>query len=157
MTKIVLYQPDIAGNVGSIIRSCVAFNSDLHIIEPCGFVFDINRIKKSALDYLQFVKIFRYNYFENFFNQEIISKKQRLVLASTKASQNYCDFKFDNDDFIMFGRESSGVPDEIFNKINHRIFIPTTKNVRSLNIACACSIILAKACENKIFENKVYN
>ncbi len=148
MPKIVLYQPDIAGNVGSIIRSCVAFGSDLHIIEPCGFIFDLNKIKKSALDYLQFVKIFRHHSFENFFNQEIINKNQRLVLASTKASLNYSNFKFEVNDFLMFGRESSGVPLEIFNKIDHRIFIPTTKNVRSLNIACACAIILAKANEN---------
>jgi len=147
MPSIVLYQPDIALNVGSIIRSCVAFNSYLHIIEPCGFVFDLHKIKKSALDYIQFVKIFRHHSFENFFDQEILDKQQRLILASTKASCNYCDFNFNNDDFIMFGKESSGVPEEIFYKINHRIFIPTTKNVRSLNIACACSIILAKACE----------
>jgi tRNA (cytidine/uridine-2'-O-)-methyltransferase len=147
MPKIVLYQPDIAGNVGTIIRSCVAFNCDLHIIEPCGFVFNLNKIKKSALDYLNYAKIYRHDSFEIFFNQEILKNNHRLVLASTKASSNYCDFNFKKDDFLMFGRESSGVPVEIFNQIDHRIFIPTSQNVRSLNIACACSIIIAKACE----------
>ncbi len=147
MFKVVLYQPEIAGNVGSIIRTCVAFNSELHIIEPCGFVFDINRIKKSALDYLQFAKIYRHNSFDIFFQNQILDQGKRLILASTKASDKYFDFKFLDDDFIMFGQESAGVPQEIFDKINHRIFIPTSKDVRSLNIACACSIIIAKACE----------
>ena len=76
MPKIVLYQPDIAGNVGTIIRSCVAFNCDLHIIEPCGFVFNLNKIKKSALDYLNFAKIYRHDSFEIFFNQEILRHQQ---------------------------------------------------------------------------------
>ena len=147
MFKVVLYQPEIAGNVGSIIRTCVAFNSELHIIEPCGFVFDINRIKKSALDYLQFAKIYRHNSFDIFFQNQILDQGKRLILARTKASDKYFDFKFLDDDFIMFGQESAGVPQEIFDKINHRIFIPTSKDVRSLNIACACSIIIAKACE----------
>jgi tRNA(Leu) C34 or U34 (ribose-2'-O)-methylase TrmL len=90
MPKIVLYQPDIAGNVGTIIRSCVAFNCDLHIIEPCGFVFNLNKIKKSALDYLNFAKIYRHDSFEIFFNQEILkiiidwfwlALKQVLIIA----------------------------------------------------------------------------
>jgi len=94
MPKIVLYQPDIAGNVGTIIRSCVAFNCDLHIIEPCGFVFDLNKIKKSALDYLPFCKIFRHDSFDIFFNNEILKNNSRLILASTKASLNYRNFNF---------------------------------------------------------------
>jgi len=145
MLNVVLYQPDIANNVGSIIRSAVAFDCELHIIEPCGFIFDLNKIKKTALDYIDHAKIIRHKSFDLFLQEEIIKKNNRLILASTKGSVNYQKFTFNNNDYVMFGRESSGVPDDVFYKINHRIFIPTSTKVRSLNIANACSIIIAHA------------
>lgn len=145
MTKIVLYQPDIAGNVGTIIRTCVCFDAELHIIEPCGFPLDMHRVKKSALDYIHHAKIFRHASFEDFFQSEIIKKNQRLVLASTKASVDYREFIFDKNDFLMFGRESAGVPDDVHEKAQKRIFIPMKNNMRSLNVAISCGIILARA------------
>ena len=93
MTKIILFQPDIAGNVGTIIRTCVCFDTELHIIEPCGFPLDMQRIKKSALDYFHQAKIFRHDSFENFFRDEILAKNQRLILASTKGSIDHRKFK----------------------------------------------------------------
>jgi tRNA (cytidine/uridine-2'-O-)-methyltransferase len=147
MTKIALYQPDIAGNVGTIIRTCVCFDMELHIIEPCGFPFDMQRVKKSALDYIHHAKIFRHASFEDFFNEEIKGKKQRLVLASTKASTDYRKFKFAENDVLMFGRESAGVPAEVFEKSDERIFIPMKNGMRSLNVAISCGIIAAKASE----------
>ncbi len=143
MTKIVLYQPDIAGNVGSIIRTSVCFDSELHIIEPCGFPLDMNRVKKSALDYIHHAKIFRHTSFEEFFQNEIIAKNQRLILATTKGSVDYRKFDFAENDFLMFGRESAGVPDDVANKSHHRIFIPMKNQMRSLNVAISCGIILA--------------
>lgn len=145
MTKILLFQPDIAGNVGSIIRTCVCFDVELHIIEPCGFPFDMQRVKKSALDYIHHAKIFRHNSFEEFFQSEILQKKQRLILASTKASLDYWDFDFQKDDILMFGKESAGVPDWIAEKADHRVFIPMQNQMRSLNVAISCGIILARA------------
>ncbi len=145
MTKIVLYQPDIAGNVGTIIRTCVCFDVELHVIEPCGFPFDIQRIKKSALDYFDKARIFRHASFEEFYESEIMQKNQRLVLASTKASKDYRDFSFEKNDVLMFGRESAGVPKDVSLKADHRIFIPMQNNMRSLNVAISCGIILARA------------
>jgi tRNA (cytidine/uridine-2'-O-)-methyltransferase len=145
MTKIALFQPDIAGNVGTIIRTCVCFDVELHIIEPCGFPFDMQRVKKAALDYISKAKIIRHDNFEAFFQSEIIEKKQRLVLASTKGSNDYRKFQFLENDVLMFGRESAGVPDEVFNKSDHRIFIPMKNDMRSLNVAISCGIILAAA------------
>jgi tRNA (cytidine/uridine-2'-O-)-methyltransferase len=145
MTKIALYQPDIAGNVGTIIRTCVCFDAELHIIEPCGFPLDMQRVKKSALDYIHHAKIFRHASFEDFFQSEIIEKNQRLVLASTKASVDYREFIFDKNDVLMFGRESAGVPDDVHEKAQERIFIPMKNNMRSLNVAISCGIILARA------------
>ncbi len=143
MAKIALYQPDIAGNVGAIIRTCVCFDSELHIIEPCGFPLDMNRVKKSALDYIHHAKIFRHASFEEFFQTEILDKNQRLILASTKGSVDYRKFNFTENDFLMLGRESAGVPEEVFEKSHQRIFIPMKNQMRSLNVAISCAIILA--------------
>lgn len=148
MQKVVLYQPDIAGNVGAIIRTCFCFGLELHIIEPCGFPFDIQKIKKSALDYFDQVEILRYISFDEFFKTQIVDQKKRLILATTKGSTDYRKFTFLKDDFLMFGRESAGVPDDVARKADHRIFIPMKNNARSLNIAISCGIILAKAGEN---------
>ncbi len=145
MIKIALFQPDIAGNVGTIIRTCVCFDAELHIIEPCGFPFDMQRVKKSALDYIHHAKIFRHASFEDFYATEIAAKKQRLILASTKASADYRKFEFVKNDFLMLGRESAGVPEEVFAKADARIFIPMKNNMRSLNVAISCGIILARA------------
>ncbi len=141
--KVVLYQPDIAGNVGNIIRTCVCFDCELHIVQPCGFPFDFHRVKKSALDYIEHAKIFLHASFEDFFAAEIIQKNQRLILASTKASTNYRSFKFEPNDVLMFGKESAGVPQDVFDKAHERIFIPMKNKMRSLNVAVSCAIILA--------------
>jgi len=148
MTKIALFQPDIAGNVGSIIRTCVCFDASLHIIEPCGFPLDMNRVKKSALDYISHAKIFRHASFDDFFSDEILAKNQRLILASTKASLDYRKFDFAPNDVLMFGRESAGVPDDVAAKAHHKIFIPMKNQMRSLNVAISCGIILAHAVAN---------
>lgn len=145
MSKIVLYQPDIAGNVGTIIRTCVCFDVELHIIEPCGFPLDMQRVKRAAMDYIDYAKIFRHASFEDFFRDEILQKNQRLVLATTKANEDYRKFEFQENDVIMFGKESSGVPSEVAASAHHKIFIPMKNQMRSLNIAIACGIILARS------------
>lgn len=146
MIKVALFQPEIAGNVGAIIRTCVCFDVELHIIEPCGFPFDMQRIKKSALDYIHHAKIFRHNSFADFFKAEITEKNQRLILASTKGNQACHKFKFQASDVILFGQESAGVPAEVFAQTHHQIFIPMKNEMRSLNVAISCGIILAQAC-----------
>lgn len=145
MTKIALFQPDIAGNVGTIIRTCVCFDVELHIIEPCGFPFDMQRVKKSALDYIHKAKIVRHHSFEAFFESEVKAKNQRLILASTKGSVNYSEFVFTPNDILMFGRESAGVPEDVFEKSDHRVFIPMKNEMRSLNVAISCGIVLSRA------------
>lgn len=145
MLKIVLFQPEIALNVGTIIRNCACFNAELHIIEPCGFPFDLNRIKKSALDYINHVNILRHDSFAEFYQNYIHQKNSRLILASTKAQRNVFDFKFQIDDAIIFGMESAGVPDFIHQKADQRILIQMLNQQRSLNLAISCGIILAKA------------
>jgi tRNA (cytidine/uridine-2'-O-)-methyltransferase len=145
MLKIVLFQPEIAGNVGSIIRCCACFDAEFHVIEPLGFPFDLQRIKRSAMDYIESVKIVRHPSFENFFAENILKNNARLILASTKGKEDVQGFKFKDNDFILFGKESAGVPDFIHAKANHKVLIKMKNNQRSLNLAISCGIFLAKA------------
>ena len=141
--KILLYQPDIAGNVGTIIRMAVCFDIELNIIEPCGFPFDEDKIlKRSAMDYLKNVKLKRYNSFEDFKNN---NKNCRIILLTTKSSIPYYNFKFNENDVIMVGRESAGVPDEIHNSVDNRLLIPMKNGARCLNVAISLSIVLGDA------------
>jgi tRNA (cytidine/uridine-2'-O-)-methyltransferase len=144
MLKIALYQPEIAGNVGSIIRTAVCFDAELHIIEPCGFPFDMKRIRKSALDYIDYAKIILHNSFEEFY-QNITAKNMRLILASSKASKEYQDFEYGQNDMIIFGNESSGVSQKVSNLCDEKIKIATSDNARCLNLAISCAIILSRA------------
>ena len=145
MLKIVLFQPEIAGNVGAIIRCCACFNAEFHVIEPLGFPFDLQRIKRSAMDYIDSVKIVRHPSFENFFTENILENNTRLILASTKGKEDVQEFKFHDNDFILFGKESAGAPDFIHSKAHHKVLIKMKNNQRSLNLAISCGIFLAKA------------
>ena len=140
--KILLYQPDIAGNVGTIIRMAVCFDIELNIIEPCGFPFDEDKIvKRSAMDYFKFVKLKRYDSFESFKES---NKDCRIVLLTTKSSIPYYDFKFEENDVIMVGRESAGVPEEIHNSVDNRLLIPMKNGARCLNVAVSLSIVVGE-------------
>lgn len=140
--KILLYQPDIAGNVGTIIRMAVCFDIELNIIEPCGFPFDEDKIvKRSAMDYFKFVKLKRYDSFESFKEN---NKDCRIVLLTTKSSMPYYDFKFEENDVIMVGRESAGVPEEIHNNVDNRLLIPMKNGARCLNVAVSLSIVVGE-------------
>lgn len=143
MAKIALYQPDIALNVGAIIRTTACLGGELHIIEPCGFVFDEQKIKRSAMDYFDKIKIIRHDSFEDFYRDEVADKKSRLVLLTTKTNNYYNNFSFLKDDILLFGRESAGVPDSVADITDAKIKIKMQDNVRSLNLASSVAIILA--------------
>jgi tRNA (cytidine/uridine-2'-O-)-methyltransferase len=146
MIKIALFQPDIAGNVGTIMRSCACLNAELHIIEPCGFVFDMQKIRRSALDYIDSVKLYRYNSFEEFHQKQINEKPEnRLVLLTTKTDLSYADFKFRKNDILLLGRESAGIPDEIADSIECKVKIMMENNMRSLNVAISCAMVAGEA------------
>jgi tRNA (cytidine/uridine-2'-O-)-methyltransferase len=144
MLKIALYQPEIAGNVGTIIRSCVCFGSELHIIKPCGFPLDLKRIKKSALDYIDHAKIIIHPSFEDFY-QFVKAENMRLVLLSSKAREEYQNFSWQDNDMLLFGKESAGVSDEVTNLCDEKITITMKNNMRCLNLAVTCGIVLARA------------
>lgn len=140
--KVAMYEPDIAGNVGTIIRMCACLGLDLDIIEPCGFPFNREKIKKSGLDYIDKVKITRYTSFDEF---KEINKDYRIILLTTKASVEYTTFQFQDNDILMVGRESAGVPDTVHNSVDGRVIIKMQENTRCLNVAISLAMVVGEA------------
>ena len=140
--KIALYEPDIPQNTASIIRTCSCLGVNLEIIEPCGFLMTDKRFKRVVMDYMEKDKINYYKSSEEFFNSK---KKQRIILITTKAKKSYTDFKFKANDTILFGRESSGVPENIHNIVSKRLTIPMVNNKRSLNLSTSVAMILSES------------
>lgn len=142
MPQLALYQPDIPQNVGAVIRLSACFGAALHIIEPCGFIFDMSRIKKAALDYVHHADIIRHSSFEAFLKEKPAG---RLVLFSTKATSAYDQYQFAPDDILLFGRESAGVPEDVVAAADASVRIPMRSGMRSLNVAQTAAIGLSEA------------
>ncbi len=141
--KIALYQPDIPQNLGAAMRLCACVGSSLDIIEPCGFVWNERKIRQSAMDYYDKIEITRHNGWKDFLDS--YQGKRRIILMSTKSADSYIDFKFQESDILLAGRESAGVPENIHESVDNRVFIPMEKGFRSLNIVNATSMILGEA------------
>ena len=139
--KIALYEPDIPQNTASVVRTCSCLGAQLEIIEPCGFLLSDKRFKRVVMDYMDNNNISYYKDYKEFFKEK---KTQRVILITTKASRSYTSFSFRKDDTILFGRESSGVPENIHKIVNERLRIPMVKNKRSLNLATSVGIVLAE-------------
>ena len=148
MINIVLYKPDIPQNTAAIVRLSACFNLKIHIIEPCGFNLDDSRFKRVAMDYINFSEIIRYPDFETFLQKNI---KFRIILMTTKAKKFYHQFKFKNNDFLLFGRESAGVPIEIHKKIKDKLKVPLSGKARSLNVAMTVAIVSSEAMKQNNF------
>ena len=142
MISIALYKPDIPQNTASILRLCACLGLKLHIIEPCGFNLNDSRFKRVIMDYINQSSIIRY---VNFNELLIKNKKSRIILMTTKAKKSLFKFKFKNNDIILLGRESKGVPKHIHKKLKNRLKIPMSANTRSLNVAVTASISAAEA------------
>ena len=146
--KIALFEPDIPQNTAAIIRTCACLGANLEIIEPCGFLLSDKRFKRVVMDYIEEKNI----KFHKSFNEFLKSKEnQRIVLMTTKASISYTKFKFKENDTILFGRESAGVPETIHKLIKNRLKIPMKNNKRSLNLATAVAIVLAESLKQTKF------
>ena len=139
---IALYKPDIPQNTAAIIRLGACLNLKIHIVEPCGFNLHDTRFKRVVMDYIGFSKIFRYQDYDDFLNK---NKKKRIILITTKAKKHYHKFKFKKDDILLFGRESSGVPNNLHKAIKDKVKIPMNKKTRSLNVAMSVAIVSAEA------------
>ena len=110
--NIVLLEPEMPSNTGNIGRTCVATDTALHLIEPLGFTLNEKKIKRAGLDYWDKLKLYIYSDFEDFIEKNP-KARTRLFMATTKAEKNYTQVSFEEDDYIMFGKESAGIPEEI--------------------------------------------
>ncbi|MGG7214838.1 tRNA (uridine(34)/cytosine(34)/5-carboxymethylaminomethyluridine(34)-2'-O)-methyltransferase TrmL [Clostridium nigeriense] len=140
--NIVLYQPEIPQNTGNIARTCVLTNSTLHLIKPMGFKIDDKQVKRAGLDYWSELKLEIHESYEDFMKKY---GKERMFLATTHGGEHYDEVSFKEGDFIMFGRETSGVPEEVHNA-HEGIRIPMIKtSTRSLNLSNTVAIIAYEA------------
>ena len=144
MVNLVLFQPDIPQNLGAVIRICSCFAVHLHIIEPCGFPLDDKRIRRVGMDYIDSITWQRHSSWESFVKYQG-EAGGRLILSTTKARKSIYSLKFAPDDWVIFGRESSGAPQEVHNLVDERVIIPMKGDARSLNIAISAAIILSEA------------
>jgi tRNA (cytidine/uridine-2'-O-)-methyltransferase len=141
--RIALFQPDIAGNVGTILRMSACFGVACDIIHPCGFAFSKASLKRAGMDYLDSAEIAEHADW-NAFETEAARHGRRIILMSSKASVRLPGASFEANDIILMGRESAGVPDHIHERADMRIHIPMQKGFRSLNVAVAAGIALAE-------------
>ena len=155
--NIVLLEPEIPFNTGAIGRTCVATGTTLHLIRPYGFILSDRNLRRAGLDYWSKLKLTEYNNYEDFMEQhEDIDtdavKAPRLWYATTKAEQTYADVTYGPDDYIMFGKESAGIPEEILAAHKEScVRIPMYGDERSLNLSNAATVILYEALRQNSF------
>lgn len=142
--RIALFQPDIPGNTGTIIRTAACLGMGVDIIEPAGFDLSDRALKRSGMDYVEQAVLQRHVNWEAF-EQWRFQAGRRLILASTKAAVNYTSFAFLPNDILLFGRESSGVPQRVHDSAQARVIVPMVEGRRSLNLAISVGMIAGEA------------
>lgn len=147
--NIVLLEPEIPQNTGNIARTCAATKSTLHLIEPLGFSLADKYVKRAGLDYWQYLQLFQYANFEEFLDK---NGHPTIYMATTKAKKIYSDVEFQADDYIMFGKETAGIPEEILLEHTETAMrIPMYDQARSLNLANSVAIVLYEALRQQGF------
>lgn len=151
MLNIVLHEPEIPANTGNIGRTCVAAGARLHLIEPLGFKIGEKELKRAGLDYWDKLDVTVYKNFEDFLEK---NPQAKIYMATTKAEKTYADVAYEEDCYIMFGKESAGIPEEILvNYPDTAIRIPMIGEIRSLNLSNSVAIVAYEALRQQGFEN----
>ena len=146
---IILHQPEIPANTGNIGRTCVATGTRLHLIEPLGFRLDEKSIRRAGMDYWEHLDVARYMNYEEF---KSLHPKAKIWMATTRARRVYTDVAYGPDDYIMFGKESGGIPEQILVENEAAcIRIPMLERIRSLNLSNAVAIVLYEALRQNRF------
>lgn len=140
--RIALFEPEIAGNVGAVLRLGACFGVPIDLIEPLGFPWDDRRVRRTAMDYIDHVDVTRHASFQAF---EQTARPERLILFTTKGSVSAYDFAFTPGDTLLFGKESGGVPAEIAEQCDARVRIPIRAEVRSFNLATSAALAIGEA------------
>ncbi len=157
MINIVLYEPEIPENTGNIMRTCAATNARLHLIEPFGFIFDTNRLKRSGVNYIDKVDYTTYLDYDDF-----LSKNTGKFYYFTRyGTKPYSDIDFSNTDeqiYLIFGKESTGIPKEILhNNLDNCYRIPTSDNVRALNLSNCAALVTYEVLRQQNFPNLLFS
>lgn len=139
--RLVLFEPDIPQNAGTLMRAAACLGVPVDVIEPCGFVLSDAKLRRAGMDYLDRLDLTRHASWGAFRGV----RGGRLVLLTTRADESYTTFRFAADDRLMVGRESAGVPDAVFQACDARVRIPMVAGVRSLNVAVAAAMVLGEA------------
>lgn len=142
--RIALYQPDIAGNTGTILRFAACMGLAVDIIEPAGFTLTDRSLRRAGMDYLEMAVLTRHEDWQAFDARRRLARR-RLVLLSTRAVRPYTDFTFAPNDILLLGRESAGVPDHVHEAADERLLIPMQAGARSLNVALAAAMVAGEA------------
>lgn len=140
--RIALFEPEIAGNVGAVLRLGACLGAAVDLIEPMGFAWDDRRVRRTAMDYIDHVAVARHTDFEAF---RASIAPRRLILFTTKSRHSAYDFDYRPDDVLLFGKESAGVPVAIAEACHARVRLPLRPQVRSMNVATAAAIALGEA------------
>lgn len=140
--RIALFEPEIAGNVGAVLRLAACLGAAVDLIEPMGFAWDDRRVRRTAMDYIDHVTIARHADFAAF--RQTLGTR-RLVLFTTKADQSSYAFRYGGDDVLLFGKESAGVPLQVAELCDARVRIPMRPQVRSMNLATSAALALGEA------------
>lgn len=153
--NVVLFEPEIPQNTGNIARTCAITGSKLHLIKPLGFSVSDKQLKRAGLDYWKLVDITYYEDLNDFLNQH---GDEKIFLSTTHANKFYTDVEFEENCYIMFGKETKGLPDDLHEKYyENRIKIPMLDNInaRSLNLANSVNIVLYEALRQIKFPNLI--
>lgn len=142
--RLALFQPDIPQNTGTILRLCACLGVEAHLIEPAGFPISDRHFRRAGMDYLDQVRLTRHPSWRSF-EQWRRDAKARLLLLTTRGTRSYVDYHYDAGDVLLLGRESAGVPDEVFDAADARLTIPMRPAMRSLNVAMAAALALGEA------------
>lgn len=149
MINVVLVEPEIPQNTGNISRTCACTGCALHLIRPFGFELSDRTLKRAGLDYWDKLTVFYYDSLDEFLQKH---KDKKLYYCSTKARKNYCDVKFEDDCFLLFGKETKGLPEDlIYSDFDNAIRIPMKGEVRSLNLSNSVAIVLYEALRQQDF------
>jgi tRNA (cytidine/uridine-2'-O-)-methyltransferase len=142
--RIALYEPDIPQNTGTILRLCACLGIEVHIIEPAGFPVTDRAFRRAGMDYLDQVSLTRHPSFAAF-EEWRFRKRLALVLLTTGAKRSYLEHAFSDDQVLLFGRESAGVPEAVHNAADVRLRVPMRPGMRSINVAMAAAMVAGEA------------
>lgn len=140
--NLALYQPEIPQNTGTLLRLGACLGVGVDIIEPCGFIWNDQKLRRAGMDYMELANITRHRSWAAFLDHYT---SRRVILLDAKATTSFYNFSFQNDDILLLGQESCGVPEDVFLSLPNRVVIPMREGFRSLNVAVAGAMVLGEA------------